>query len=191
MNAMIPDHEFIRGKIPMTKEEVRMITLGKMDLRPEHTLLDIGAGTGSISIQGALAVPQGKVIAIEKKAEGVELIKANSAKFQTSNVEVIHSGAMEALNKLELERVDRAFIGGSGGELKEILHWLDHHLAVDGVISLNTILLETYYEANTVLTELGYTVDVIRLHVERLSGLGNGHYLKPLNSVFIMTGKKN
>ena len=113
---MIEDEEFIRGEVPMTKLEVRILTLAKAQIKSDSVLVDVGAGTGSISIEAALLAPHGKIFALERKTEAVELIRRNAEKFSADNVEII---CAEAPNGLEnLPELDAAIIGGSGGQLE-------------------------------------------------------------------------
>ena len=85
----IKDSEFLRGKVPMTKEEVRAVSIAKLDMKDTDICLDIGAGTGSVSIEMARFASKGKVYAIEEKQEAVDLIKENMKKFHISNIEII------------------------------------------------------------------------------------------------------
>ena len=91
----IPDEKFIRGKVPMTKEEIRILTLAKARIGRGDMVADIGAGTGSISCEAALQATDGKVFAIERKSEGIELIKANAEKFGIENLHIIQAEAPE------------------------------------------------------------------------------------------------
>ena len=83
------DSEFIRGKVPMTKEEVRAVVLSKLQLQPSDTLMDVGAGTGSVAIEAALRLEKGQVIAVEQKAEAVDLIRQNARKHKVDNINII------------------------------------------------------------------------------------------------------
>ena len=93
----IEDDMFIRGKVPMTKSEIRVITLSKLQLYEDSIVLDVGAGTGSISIECALMVPNGKVYAVEANSEGIDLIYKNMEKFQVNNLLPIHGMAPDAM----------------------------------------------------------------------------------------------
>lgn len=118
----IRDEEFIRGKAPMTKEEVRTVSLSKLRLTADSVCYDVGAGTGSLSIEMALRAHQGQVWAIEKKEDAVELIHRNKVKFAADNLEIVEGLAPEALK--DLPTPTHAFIGGSSGNLKEIVKLL-------------------------------------------------------------------
>jgi len=184
----IPDSEFIRGEIPMTKEEVRTISLSKLRLKDDSIVYDIGAGTGSLTIESALLASKGRVYAIEREAEGVDLIKSNAAKFQVSNLEVIQGSAPKAL--LDLPEVDRVFIGGSGGKLEEILDVIDKKLKAKGRIVINAITLNTLNSSIKKLEELAYDFEICNIAVTRTRQVGDYQMLQGLNPVYIISGEK-
>ena len=117
----IPDEEFERTeKVPITKEEVRAVQISKARLKSGQTVYDVGCGSGSISVETALQIESsGKVIAIDYDQNAVDLTKKNLEKFKLSNVSVILGNAKEKI--LELEQADAIFIGGTGGDTKEIV----------------------------------------------------------------------
>ncbi len=179
------DEEFIRGKAPMTKEEVRAVSLAKLRLNPDSVCYDVGAGTGSVSIEMALRTCQGKVYAIEKKEEAVELILENRKKFRTDNLEVIHGEAPEAMKNLPAPT--HAFVGGSSGNLKEIISMLlEKNRNVRIVI--NCITLETISEALHILKEFGFTSrEIVQMSVSRAKELGSYHLMMGENPIYIIT----
>lgn len=188
----IEDDAFIRGKVPMTKEEVRCVALAKLQLSDGMTLVDVGAGTGSISIEAAGLFPKGQVYAIEMKEEGIKLIEDNKVKFDRSNIHTIMEKASVGLQKVAsaTTSVDRLFIGGVGDELEIVLDWAQEHVKQDGRIVMNMILMESFDKACRSLRERGYEVEACRLQVERLKKLGKGHYMAPLNGVYILWASK-
>ncbi len=111
----ISDDEFIRGKVPMTKQEIRVLTMVKAHISESDIVWDIGAGTGSMSIEAARLAPSGTVYAIERNAEGTDLIRQNMAKFGIDNITVIDGEAPDALK--DIEDCDSVIIGGSGSRL--------------------------------------------------------------------------
>ena len=179
------DEEFIRGKAPMTKEEVRAVSLAKLRLNPDSVCYDVGAGTGSVAIEMALRACQGKVYAIEKKEEAVELILENRKKFRTDNLEVIHGEAPEAMKDLPVPT--HAFVGGSSGNLKEIISLLlEKNKNVRIVI--NCITLETISEALQILKEFGFTSrEIVQMSVSRAKELGSYHLMMGENPIYIIT----
>ena len=117
------DEEFIRGKVPMTKSEVRSVILSRMAPAKDAVIYDVGAGTGSVSIQLAKKAIDGTVYAVEKNPEGLSLIHKNKVHFHVSNIRPVHGEAPEALR--DLPAPDLAFVGGSGGSLRPILETIN------------------------------------------------------------------
>ena len=149
----IPDEEFIRGKAPMTKEEVRSVSLSKLRLTEDSICCDVGAGTGSVSVEMALRADQGQVFAIEKKEEAAALLEENKQKFAVDNLEIIKGEAPQALENLPAPT--HAFIGGSSGNLKEIVALLLGKNPQVRIV-INCITLETISEALDVLKEYDF-----------------------------------
>ena len=182
------DDLFIRGDVPMTKEEVRVLTIDWLNLAQAKTLVDVGAGTGSICIEASLRYPQLKTIAIEKNPEAISLIKQNTEKFNVTNLQIIEGNAPEALPE---QPVDAVFVGGSGGALDEIIRWAFRSLTVGGRLVLNFILLNNLMEALDILAKEGFKdIEAIQLQVSRLTKLGKGHYFKPNNPTYIISCSK-
>ncbi|MBC8014681.1 MAG: precorrin-6Y C5,15-methyltransferase (decarboxylating) subunit CbiT [Sporomusaceae bacterium] len=187
----ISDDEFIRGDIPMTKQEVRILVLAKAKIRTTDVVLDIGAGTGSLSIEAALQAPQGKVYAIEKHTEGIELIRTNAAKFGAFNIEAISGSAPQALQGLPA--CDVIFIGGSGGHLADILHQSDQLLKAQGRMVITAITIETLYDALHIMqANFNYDVEAFGAQISRIKHLKTSNMLQALNPIYIITcTKKN
>ncbi len=137
----IPDELFIRGNVPMTKQEIRVLSLSKMRLKNDSIVWDIGAGTGSVSVEAAVHCKQGRVFAIEKNPEAVELLKENRNTFRLKNMEIVCGRAPDAL--LNLPCPDRIFIGGTGDFTEEILKTAAERLAPCGIIVANAIAIDT------------------------------------------------
>ena len=113
------DSLFIRGKVPMTKAEVRAVSISKLELTPDAVVYDVGAGTGSVTIEMALQLPQGTVYAIERNPDAVDLLHQNCEKFSVSNVKIVPGLAQEVFAGLPV--ATHAFLGGTGGHVEEIL----------------------------------------------------------------------
>ncbi|SEM57252.1 cobalt-precorrin 7 C15-methyltransferase [Candidatus Frackibacter sp. WG12] len=184
----IPDEIFIRGEVPMTKEEVRAVTMAKLRLKEDSIVYDIGAGTGSLTIEAALLASKGQVWAIERESKGIELIEKNINKFGLDNVGFIAGKAPSALNNLP--PVDRVIIGGSGGKLEEILEVVNQKLEPAGRIVINAITLETLSAAKDILLDLNYSLDIVNISVTRTREVGNYHMLQGQNPVYIITGER-
>lgn len=185
----ISDCDFIRGDIPMTKEEVRAVTLSKLKLNNDSVLIDIGAGTGSVSIEAGLLLEKGRVIAVESKSEGIELIKKNAVKFNVSNIEIIKGNAPECLSGIK--GFDRVFIGGSGGFLEGILDFADKNIADDGVIVVNAVTLETLWTAKKYFNDREYReTDIVSVNIAKARAAGNYSMFDSYNTVFILSARR-
>jgi cobalt-precorrin-6B (C15)-methyltransferase len=139
----LPDELFVRAGVPMTKREVRALTMAIAELRPGHHVLDIGAGTGSLTVEAALLCGEGAVTALERSGDALRLVFENVARFGLANVDVVEGAAPAALTGFEPRSFDRILVGGSGGELAAILAGLPRLLAPDGRVVCNTACLET------------------------------------------------
>lgn len=183
----IADEEFIRQDVPMTKQEIRILSLVKAQIAPDAVVYDIGAGTGSISIEAARMAPQGEVYAIERSSEGINLIRANAANFAVNNVKVIQAEAPAGL--ADLPEADAILIGGSGGNLKEILETVTPKLKVAGRLILNCITVQTLMQCIEFMREHSdiYIYEAIQVQVTRLQQVGTYDMAKANNPIYIVT----
>lgn len=182
----LPDEAFERGDVPMTKQEVRAAVLAKLAVRPEDILWDVGAGTGSVSVELALAATRGRVYAVECRPEGCALIKANREKFRTRNLVLVEGLAPAALS--DLPAPDAVFIGGSKGSLAAIVDAaLDKN--PDARICVSAIALETLSAAVAALTAKGRTVQVSQIAVSRAKAVGGLHLMMAQNPIYLITGE--
>lgn len=182
----LPDEAFERGDVPMTKQEVRAAVLAKLAVRPGDILWDVGAGTGSVSVELALAAPRGRVYAVECRPEGCALIKANREKFRTRNLVLVEGLAPDALS--DLPAPDAVFIGGSKGSLAAIVDAaLDKN--PDARICVSAIALETLSAAVAALTAKGRTVQVSQIAVSRAKAVGGLHLMMAQNPIYLITGE--
>lgn len=181
----IPDEAFIRGKAPMTKEEVRSVSLSKLRLTEDSICCDVGAGTGSVSVEMALRADQGQVFAIEKKEEAAALLEENKQKFAVDNLEIIKGEAPQALENLPA--LTHAFIGGSSGNLKEIVALLLGKNPQVRIV-INCITLETISEALDVLKEYDFQQrEVVQLAASRSKEISRYHLMMGENPIYIIT----
>jgi len=181
------DEAFIRGPVPMTKREVRLIALDRLELAGAQLLIDVGAGTGSVAIEAACRFPGLKVVAVERNAEALTLISQNCLKFNLTDVDIVPGEAPLPL----AVRADAVFVGGSGGHLARIIPWAAELLTPGGRLVINLILLENLNEALKFLTTRGFSQpDCIQIQVSSLTRLGSGHYFKPNNPAFILSCQK-
>lgn len=173
----LPEDAFVR-RMPkkglITKREVRLIALASLDVRPDSVVWDVGAGSGSVSIEAARLAHEGRVYAIEVDPEGVEICRENVRLHGTDNVRVVAGRAPEALQ--DLESPDAVFVGGSKGSMEEIIQVALDRLVPGGRLVVNAITLENCGEAYRVLRARGFVPDVTLLQVSRAEPLA--HYLR-------------
>lgn len=202
----IKDEMFIRGKVPMTKEEVRMVVIAKLGIQedtglvkydqnsgqcmtsnPAPVIYDVGAGTGSVSIELSLLTEQGTVYAIEKKPEAVELLHANREKFHVGNMEILAGEASEVIPTLPAPT--HVFIGGNGGNLFKIMDQI-YAKNPNARIVLTAVTLETQAEMLT-LADIAkrHNVDfnMVQMAVTRSREAGPYHMMQAQNPVWIVT----
>ncbi|PHV70990.1 cobalt-precorrin-6Y C(15)-methyltransferase [Sporanaerobium hydrogeniformans] len=178
---------FITGQVPITKEEVRAISLNKLELKNKKSFLDIGAGTGTVGIEAAHTYHQLTVWAVEQNPKAIEVIKKNVDKFKLSNYNLIEGTAPMPFRGT----VDAIFVGGSSGKLEEIMKWSYELLTPGGHLVTNFLLIENFYEALGILKQIGFkNVEATLLSVCKLEKLGQGEYFKPFNPIYILSGQK-
>lgn len=181
----LPDEAFQRGQVPMTKAEVRAVILSKLALRPEAICADIGAGTGSVTVEMALSAWRGRVYAVERGQEGADLIRENCRRFHVGNVTTLLGTAPEAL--ADLPPLDAAFIGGSGGRMGAILDAvLGKNPAARVVVS--AIALETVQQTMEAFARYGIQPEIVQVSVARTRPTGGLHLLMAQNPIFLLCG---
>lgn len=183
----INDDEFITGQVPMTKSEVRTVSIGKLRLKKNYVLYDIGAGTGSISIESAFKLTEGMVYSIEKNKDAIKLIKENIEKFGTYNVEVVEGEAPYAIELLEI--ADAAFIGGSSGNMDEIIASL---LKKNPLISIviNAITLQTLNESIACMENYKFkNIEITHISVSKSKKVGRYNMMMGQNPIYVISGK--
>ena len=186
----IEDEEFIRGKVPMTKKEIRILTLAGAKIKSADIVCDIGAGTGSLSVEAALLARDGHVYAVERKREAVELIRQNAAKFGAENITIIESEAPQGLEQLP-QSLDAAMIGGTGSHLEEILDVLDERLKPGGTIVINCITVQTLANSLAYMRKKsGYIYDTVQVQVNPLKKVGPYDMAEAINPVYIISCHK-
>jgi len=187
----IPDEEFERAeKVPITKEEVRVVQISKARLKPGQIVYDIGCGSGSISIEAALQIESsGKVLAVDYDENAIELTKKNIVKFGLSNISIIYGNAKEKIQ--ELEDADTIFIGGTGGDTKEIVELSQNKLKSGGRIVIGIILIETLYSVLQILDKLQFeSVDITQVTISKSRKTSTGTMMLARNPVTIISATK-
>lgn len=169
----------------MTKSEVRAVTLSKLRLTRDALCWDVGAGTGSVSLEMAEAAEDGQVYAIERKKEACALIEENKRHLGVTNVTVIEGAAPDALRDLPVPT--HVFVGGSGGELKEILALVLHKNPAARIV-VNTVTAETFAAAlDAMRTLLVQDVEIVELSVSRGRKVGGYHLMTAQNPVYLFS----
>ena len=183
------DEEFeqrrpLRGQI--TKREVRAVSLYCLGLRPDSIVWDIGAGTGSISIEAAFIANRGRVFAIERDLDSIELLEANVARYGGGNIDIVAGAGPPAL--LGLPDPDAVFVGGSGGNLEEILRVAAGRLRDGGRMVANFATLERTNDTHQWLQKKGFCSEISMINAARSRPMPDGSVrLEALNPVFIVS----
>lgn len=184
----LADELFMRSKVPMTKQEVRSVSMSKLMPKATDLIYDIGAGTGSCSIELALLARQGKVWAFERNPVAVELLGKNKELFGVENLEVIAGEALE--NIKDMPAPDCVFVGGSGGDLCQMLDIIYAKNSNCRVV-INAITIETLAEvAEYYKQHHDYTLDIVNVFVARGKHLGSYNLMMAQNPVYVMTALK-
>lgn len=188
----IPDDEFFQRRPRsglITRAEVRVVALSKMRLHEDSVVWDIGAGSGSVSIEAALLAPRGKVFAIEKNAEDADIVRQNVAKFGVANLTLVEGRAPDGLDRFD--DPDAVFVGGSGGELGEILAIACRRLRPGGRVVVNAVTLENLNGALEGLRANGMEVDVTLASFARSQPILNLLRFAAQDPIFIITGRRS
>ena len=181
----IADSFFVRGKVPMTKQDVRSAVAGRLAVRPGEVCWDVGAGTGSVTVEMALMSKGGRTFAVETNPEGVELIKTNKARFGAWNINVVEGMAPEALK--DLPAPDAVFIGGTKGQMGPILDVVKEKNP-DARVLITAIAVETLGEAIKELSDRGWEVDVAEIQSSYGKKVARLNMMMANNPIFIITG---
>ncbi len=199
----IEDEEFIRGSRPMTKQNIRTLVLSKLKACERDTALDIGAGTGSVSIE--LSMVCGRVYALEKEEEGIRLLNLNRKKFGAYNLHIVKGRAPEALSLSPFRDSDgegpvftKIFIGGSDKSLVRIIETVDSMYAEkalnegspDFMICITAVTIETAAEATERLESLSYDTEILQISASTGKKVGSKHMMKAEDPIYIITGRK-
>jgi len=189
----LPDDAFAQrrpNKGLITKSEVRAVSLYSLRLKRDSVVWDIGAGTGSVALEAAWIASQGRVFAIERDNESLSLLRQNVDSLGAGNVQVVEGEAPQALETLE--DPDAVFIGGSGGQLDEIVSLVGERLAPGGMVVANIIALDRASEAHKLMNDMGLLTNMTMVSASRGKALPDGSTrLEALNPVFIITGQKD
>jgi len=188
----LPDDAFEQrrpNKGQITKREVRAVSLYSLGLRHDSVVWDIGAGTGSVSVEAALIASEGQVYAIERDTDSLPLLEANVVNLGSDNIHIVNGEAPAALKSLP--NPDSVFVGGTGGNLSEILEYANSRLKPNGTIVVNLAVLERTSETYHLLKKLGLTAEITQVASSRGKEMPDGAVrLEALNPVFIVSGRR-
>ena len=187
----IPDEEFERTEsVPITKEEIRAIQISKGRLSAGQTVLDIGCGSGSVTIEAAIQVEEsGKVIGVDIDPNAIELTEKNLKKFGITNYTLIEGNAKEKIS--ELPQVDTIFIGGTGGDTKDIVELCQNKIKSGGRIVIGVILIETLYSVLQTIEKLDFeSVDITQITIGKSRKTKTGTMMLARNPVTVISATK-
>jgi len=175
----------VRGSVPMTKQDVRSSALGRLGVRPGDVCWDVGAGTGSVTIEMALLSRGGRTFAVETNPDGIELIRTNKERFGAWNISVVEGLAPDALK--DLPAPDAVFIGGTKGQMGPILDVVKEKNP-DARVVITAIAVETLGEAIKELADRGWSVDVAEIQSSYGKKVARLNMMMANNPIFIITG---
>jgi len=189
VNSGVKDSEFIRGTVPMTKAEVRAVTLSKLQLKNSDIVVDLGAGSGSLSIESARLLTEGSVISVERNPAAIAVLKQNRKKFACENMKILEMEAPLGLDQIAY--ADKVIIGGSGGHLAELINWANRVMPQDGRLVMNMITLENLHIGWETIQGLGFDeVELVQVVVSRGKGVGSMTMMMGENPVYVISGRK-
>ncbi|MGL4209409.1 MAG: precorrin-6y C5,15-methyltransferase (decarboxylating) subunit CbiE [Candidatus Adiutrix sp.] len=181
----LPESSYSHEAGLITKKEVRVVTLSLLNLAPHHTVWDLGAGSGSISIEAAPFVSHGSIWAVEKSPIRAEQIAINRTKFGVAQVEIVEDDSTHAISHLPPPH--RIFIGGGGRDLDNIIRAARLRLNPGGLMVINLVTIDRVGPIISLLNSLNLETSITQLQVSRSAPLGEGLYLKPLNQVWLIS----
>lgn len=184
----MPDHAFAHRDGLITKAEVRVVSLSKLCLETGHVMWDLGAGSGSVSVEAAGLIRKGRIFAVEQHEERLSDIRENIRRFAVANMTPVMACLPRGIE--DLPDPDRIFVGGGGKDLEDILNVACARLKQAGVIVVNTVLLGNVNTALTTLSDLGFETDITQIQVSSGHAMPWNLMLKAGNPVFIIRGKK-
>lgn len=182
----MPDQCFTHGKGLITKAEVRAVSLSRLRLFDRAVFWDLGAGSGSVSIEAGLTITRGEIYAVEQKASRIHHIRENRSHFGIGNMQVVQTHLPAGM--ADLPDPDRVFIGGGGDALNDIIRMAAHRLKPEGIIVVNTVLIDSLAGAVHALEDLGFDVDMAQIQISRATPMPFSHRLKAANPVWIIAG---
>lgn len=182
----MPDDAFWHEKGMITKSEVRVVGIAKLELKSGLTMWDIGAGCGSVSIEASKFVLPAMIYAVEKNEKRICHIRRNLEKFNAWNVKPVHGDILSVMETLPAP--DRVFIGGGGKEITPILHRIYEKMNPHGVIVVNTVLIDSFHETVKFFIDAGLKTETLQIQINRTKPMPWSHRFEALNPVWIVKG---
>lgn len=181
--SYISDDEFIRGNVPMTKSEIRTLSVSKLNVDKDSIIYDIGAGTGSVSVELSQRAIDGKVYAVEKNSRAIELLEANKQKFACDNITIVEGSAPLAM--ADLPKPTHIFVGGSSGNMEDIIN-VALAKNPEVVMVINTVTLNTLSQIMDIVSKYNFDADITSVSVSKNRELKGYHIMEALNTVYII-----
>lgn len=192
-DIMFKDEDFERAKVPMTKEEIRWLSVSKLQIQPKDIVYDIGAGTGSVTLEMAKKARESLVYAVEQKAEAVALIEKNIENLGCHNIELVQAKAPDVMELWEAP--DKVFVGGSSGNLGDILMCIINKAKMAKKpfkLVINTVTIETLTESTQVLNKLDFEdVEYVNISSAKSQKMGAYNLMIAANPVYIISAQYN
>ena len=186
----IDDEEFSQRKPDkglITKKEIRVLSLYALNLKKDSIVWDVGTCTGSMAIEAARLAPEGQVFAVEKNEPDLENCLQNQRKFRT-DLTAIHGKAPQGLETFP--DPDAIFIGGTGGEMVELIQTCCQRLKEGGRIVLNAATIENLYRANEAFAQAGFQTSIMHAQISRSKPILGMNRFVPLNPIYIITAQR-
>ena len=187
----IPDEEFERTEsVPITKEEIRAIQISKGRLSVGQTVLDIGCGSGSVTVEAAIQIEDsGNVIGVDIDSNAIQLTEKNLKKFGITNYTLVEGNAKEKIP--ELPNADTVFIGGTGGDTKDIVELCQNKIKSGGRIVIGVILIETLYSVLQTIEKLDFeSIDITQITIGKSRKTKTGTMMLARNPVTVISATK-
>lgn len=184
----IPDEEFRLSRRVITQEEIRVLALAKLRLRQDITLWDIGAGSGSVSIEADNLIRNGRIYAVEQDEERVEILRDNLRRMDSRKVILVNGTAPDCLE--DLPDPDRVFIGGAGGNLQEVLEVVETRLSAGGRVVVNAMALGTLFAVSEFFERSGYRVEIAAINISRTNPATDYKVFEAINPVYMIMAEK-
>ena len=186
VTAGLPDEAFLRAEsVPMTKSEIRAVCLSKLALHEDSVVWDVGAGTGSVTVEAAMAARRGRVYAVERKDAAFDILRENLRRFHTDNVTPVSGTAPDAC--ADLPAPTHAFLGGTTGHMKEIIALLLEKNPRVRIVA-TAVTLESVAELTECVKAFPFReTEAVSLTAARSRKAGAYHLMTGQNPVYIFT----